>query len=95
MEAELNYARPSRRSWPMKKGTLGDSSQLKENLDQRITSWQREVDLKRMKSIQGAHVRTPDKDELSEDCVCDGVPSPSPQAPPKVLSFFRCGGFSG
>ena len=50
-----------------------DISQLKVDLEQKITTWQREVDLKLMKSVWGAHVRTPEEDELSEDpraCVC-------------------------
>ena len=34
--------------------------QLKEDLEQKITTWQREVDLKLMKSVWGAHVRIPD-----------------------------------
>ena len=39
--------------------------------EQKITTWQREVDLKLMKSVCGAHVRTPEEDELSEECVCE------------------------
>ena len=50
---------------------MGDISQLKEDLERKITTWQREVDLKLMKSVWGAHVRTPDEDELSEECVCE------------------------
>ena len=50
---------------------MGDISQLKEDLEQKITTWQREVDLKLMKSVWGAHVRTPEEDELSEECVCE------------------------
>ena len=50
---------------------MGDLSQLKEDLEQKITTWQREVDLKLMKSVWGAHVRTPEEDELSEECVCE------------------------
>ena len=41
------------------------------DLEQKITTWQREVDLKLMKSVWGAHVRTPEEDELSEECVCE------------------------
>ena len=52
------YARPTRRSWPLKQGSVGDITQLKEDLEQKITTWQREVDLKLMKSVWGAHVRT-------------------------------------
>ena len=50
---------------------MGDISQLKEDLEQKITTWQREVDLKLMKSVWGDHVRTPDKDQLSTECVCE------------------------
>ena len=50
------YARPTRSSWPLKQGRMGDLSQLKEDLEQKITTWQREVDLKLMKSVWGAHV---------------------------------------
>ena len=48
-----------------------DLSQLKEDLEPKITTWQREVDLKHMKSMWAAHVRTPEKDDLSEECVCE------------------------
>ena len=51
-------AKPTRRSWPLKQGSLGDISRLKEDLEQNITTWQREVDLKLMKSVWGAHVMT-------------------------------------
>ena len=50
---------------------MGDMSQLKEDLEQKITTWQGEVDLKLVKSVWGAHVRTPEEDELSEECVCE------------------------
>ena len=66
----LCYAWPTRRSWPLKQGSMGDISQLKEDLEQKITTWQRELDLKLMKSVWGAHVRTPEEDEPSEECVC-------------------------
>ena len=68
---KLCYAKPTRSSWPLKQGRKGDLSQLKEDLEQKITTWQREVDLKLMKSVWGAHVRTPEKDDLSEECVCE------------------------
>ena len=71
MAKKLCYARPTRRSWPLKQGYLGDISQLKEDLEQKITTWQREVDLKIMKSVWGAHVRSAEEDELSEECVCE------------------------
>ena len=67
-------ARPTRRCWPLKQGSMGDISQLKEDLEQKITTWQREVDLKLMKSVWGAHVRTPEEDELSEERVCKPPP---------------------
>ena len=66
---KLCYARPTRRSWPLKQGSTGDISQLKEDLEQTITTSQAEVDLKLMKSVWGAHVRTPEEEELSEECV--------------------------
>ena len=65
------YAKPTRSSWPLKQGRMGDLSKLKEDLEQKITTWQREVDLKLMKSVWGAHVRTPEEDDLSEECVCE------------------------
>ena len=67
---KLCYARPTGRSWPLKQGSMGDISQLKKDPEQKITTWQREVDPKLMKSVWGAHVRTPDEDESSEECVC-------------------------
>ena len=57
---KLCYARPIRRSWPLKQGSMEDISQLKEDLEQKITTWQQEVDLKLIKSVWGAHVRNPD-----------------------------------
>ena len=68
---KLCHARPTRRSWPLKQGSMGDIFQLKEDLEQKITAWQREVDLKLMKSVWDAHVRTPEEEELSEGCVCE------------------------
>ena len=68
---KLCYARPTRCSWPLKQGSMGDLSQLREDLEQKITTWQREVDLKLMKSVWVAHVRTPEEDELLEECVCE------------------------
>ena len=47
---KLCYAKPTRSSWPLKQGRMGDLSQLKEDLEQKITTWQREVDLKLTKS---------------------------------------------
>ena len=68
---KLCYAKPTRSSWPLKQRRMGDLSQLKEDLEQKITTWQREVDLKLMKSVWGAHVRAPEEDDLSEECVCE------------------------
>ena len=68
---KLCYAKPTRSSWPLKQGRKGDPSQLKEDLEKRITTWQRDVDLKLMKSVWGAHVRTSWEDDLSEECVCE------------------------
>ena len=48
---KLCYAKPVRSSWPLKQGRMGDLSQLKEDLEQKITTWQREVDLKLMNSV--------------------------------------------
>ena len=67
----LCYARPTRSSWPLKQGSLGDIFQLREDLEQKITTWQRGVDLKLRYSVWGAHVRTPEEDEFSEECVCE------------------------
>ena len=71
MAKELCYARPTRRSLLLNQGSMGDISELKEGLEQKITTWQQEVDLKLMKSVWGAHVRTLEEDELSEECVCE------------------------
>ena len=68
---KLCYAKPTHSSWPLKQGRKGDLSKLKEDLEQKITTWQREVDLKLMKSVWGAHVRTPEEDDLSEECACE------------------------
>ena len=68
---KLCYAKPTRSSWPLKQGCKGYLSQLKEDLEQTITTRQREVDLKLMKSVWGAHLRTPEEDDLSEECVCE------------------------
>ena len=37
---KLCYARPTRRSWPLKQGSMGDISQLKEDPEQGVTTWQ-------------------------------------------------------
>ena len=70
----LCYAKPTLSSWPLKQGCKGDLSQLKEDFEQKITNWQREVDLKLMKSVWGAHVRTPEENDLSDECVCEPPP---------------------
>ena len=54
MAKKLCYVKPTRSSWPLKQGRMGDLSQLKEDLEQKITTWQREVDLKVLKSVWGA-----------------------------------------
>ena len=66
---KLCYARPTRRSWPLKQGSMGDICQLKEDLERKSTTWQREVDPKLMKSVWRSQVRTPEEDKLSEECV--------------------------
>ena len=68
---KLCYAKPTCRSWPVKQGSMGYLSQLKEDLEQKIGTWQGKVDLKLMKSVWGAHVRTPEVDEPSQECVCE------------------------
>ena len=72
---KLCYARPTRRSWPLKQGSMGGISQVKEDLEQKISTWQRGVDLKLMRSEWDAIVRTPEEDELSEECVCELPPA--------------------
>ena len=36
---ELCYAKPTRRSWPLKQGRMGYLSELREDLEQKITTW--------------------------------------------------------
>ena len=50
---------------------MGDLSQWNEDLEQKITTWQREVDLKLLKSVWGAHLGTQEEDERLEECVCE------------------------
>ena len=64
----LCYAKPTRSSWPLKQGRMGDLSQLKEDLERKI-------------SVCGAHVRTPEEDDLSEECVCE---------PPRACLCCHC-----
>ena len=68
---KLCNAKPTRSSWPLKQGRMGDLSQLKEDLEPKITTWQKEVDLKLMKSVWCAHLRTSEEDDLSEERVCE------------------------
>ena len=68
---KLCYAKSTCSSWPLKQGLMGDLSHLKEVLERKITTWQRDVDLKLMKSVWGAHVWTPEENNLSEECVCE------------------------
>ena len=35
---KLCYARPTHRSWPLRPGSMGDISQLKDDLEQKITT---------------------------------------------------------
>ena len=56
------YAKFPRRSWLLQQGSMGYISQLKEDLEQKITTWQRGVDLKFMKSVWTAHLRPPEED---------------------------------
>ena len=55
----LCSAKPTHRSWPLKHRSMRDICQLKEDLQQKITTWQREVDLNFIKSVWGTNVRTP------------------------------------
>ena len=71
MAKKLCYAKRTRSSWPLKQGCMGDLSQLKKDLEQKITTWQRKVDFKLTKSVWGANMRTPEEDDLSEECVCE------------------------
>ena len=66
---KLCYTRPPRRSWSLKQGSMGYISQLKEDVEKKIITQKLEADLKPMKSVWGAHVRTPEEVELSEECV--------------------------
>ena len=67
----LCYAEPARRFWHLKQGSMGDISEMMKDIEQKITTWQREVDLTLIKSVWGAQVRTPEEDGLSEECVCE------------------------
>ena len=41
-----------------------------EDLEHRITTCHPELQLKLVKTVWSAHVRTPEEDEVSEECVC-------------------------
>ena len=71
---KLCYARPTRRSWPLKQGSTGDISQLKKDLEQKITTGQQEVDLKLMKSVWGAHVRPQRRMNFQRSALCKPPP---------------------
>ena len=38
-DAKLNYARQSRRSWPPKRGQQRDKAKLREEREEKITTW--------------------------------------------------------
>ena len=59
----------------LKQGSMVDMSQLKEDFEQKITAWQWKLDLKLMKCVWATHVMTPEKDEISEECVCKPPPA--------------------
>ena len=44
MAKAICYAGPTWCSWPLKQGSMGDIPQLKQDLEQKITTWQRELD---------------------------------------------------
>ena len=71
MAEKLCYARPACRSWASKQGSMGYISQLEDDLEQKITTWQREVFLKLMECVWGSQLRTPEEDELSEEGACE------------------------
>ena len=51
MAKRLCGARPTRSSWPLKQRSIADISQLQKDLEHRMTTWQRGVDLKLSKSV--------------------------------------------
>ena len=63
----LWYARPTRSSWPLRQGSMGDISQLKGDREHNITTWQTDVDSELIKSAWSAHLRTSEEDEHSEE----------------------------
>ena len=87
MAKRLCYARPTRSSWPLKQGSMGDIFQLKEDLEDKRATWQRDLDPKIMKSVWPAHLRTPEEDELSDECVCK-----TPSGVPMLQLITRDGG---
>ena len=83
---QLCYANPTRSSWPLKQERMGDLSQLKEeDLEQKITTWQKEGRSYAHEEVWGAHVRTPEEDDLSEKCVCE-----PPRACLSLIFHRRC-----
>ena len=63
-----SYRRRSKRRWPMKEENLAS---MKEEFETKITTLQCDFDLKLMKKVYGAHVRTPEKDLESTERVCE------------------------
>ena len=59
MAESVCYSIATRSTWPPKQGAMGCLPQLNEDLEHKITSWEREVDLKLRNSLWAAHVRTP------------------------------------
>ena len=75
---------------------MEDISQLKEELEQKITTWQREVDLKLMSSVWVAHVRNPEEDKLSDECICEPPPAClCCNRPPDLVERDMCNGQQG
>ena len=71
----LCHARPTRSSWPLKQRQMGNISQIEDPPQHKIISWQREIylnlNLKLMRSVWAAHVRTPKQNEFAEETVCE------------------------
>ena len=63
---KLCYAKPTRSSWPLKQGRMGDLSQLKEDLEQRI----KHLAKGGRSQAHEERVGRPCED-LSEECVCE------------------------
>ena len=67
----LNNPQPCQNLWQVKCAGIGDLPQLKETLEQKITTRQRQVHLKLMQNVWGAHVRTPEEDEELQVWICE------------------------